>query len=91
MALGAALWKASEGFYENLTLATHGIAPEQAFARRPGLFNGALMSRLRGHGTTVVQDGSGFGMPPDEPAATSLPTNRQSGSEIGRFPCFDER
>ncbi len=34
MALGSALWKASESFYNGLTLAQHGITPEQAFARR---------------------------------------------------------
>jgi hypothetical protein len=37
MPLGAPLWKSSEGFYNRLTLAQHGIAPEQAFAARPRL------------------------------------------------------
>lgn len=34
MMLGAPLWKASEGFYNGLTLAQHGISHEQAFAAR---------------------------------------------------------
>jgi hypothetical protein len=37
MLLGAPVWKASEAFYNGLTLAQHGIAPEQAFAARPRL------------------------------------------------------
>lgn len=34
MPLGPTLWKASEGFYGSLTLAQHGIGPEQDFVRR---------------------------------------------------------
>jgi hypothetical protein len=37
MALGQILWTDSEDFYRSLTLAEHGIAPEQSFARRPWL------------------------------------------------------
>ncbi|MCE9525807.1 MAG: hypothetical protein K8R36_07110 [Planctomycetales bacterium] len=37
MALGAALWKASEAFYNGLSLVEHGLAPEQAFGRRRSL------------------------------------------------------
>src|SRR5690349_12986311 len=37
MPLGAALWAASASFYNGLTLAQHGIAPEQEFAGRAGL------------------------------------------------------
>lgn len=37
MSLGAALWTASAGFYNGLTLVQHGIAPEQEFARRRAL------------------------------------------------------
>jgi hypothetical protein len=37
MPLGAALWKASESFYDGLTLAQHGIAAEREFAGRGAL------------------------------------------------------
>jgi hypothetical protein len=37
MPLGAALWNASEGFCNSLTLAQHGIAAEQEFAGRAAL------------------------------------------------------
>jgi hypothetical protein len=37
MPLGAALWTASESFYNGLTLSQYGIAPEQEFASRRGL------------------------------------------------------
>ncbi len=37
MALGAPLWKASEGFYRQLTLAQHGDPLEQRFAGRGDL------------------------------------------------------
>ena len=43
MPLGAALWKASESFYSGLTLAQHGIGPEQVFAGRAAL--GAAFSK----------------------------------------------
>lgn len=37
MPLGQALWNASEGYYESLTLADDGISAEQAFANRAEL------------------------------------------------------
>src|SRR5258707_657915 len=39
MPLGALLWKASESFFNGLTLARHGDATERDFATRPGLMH----------------------------------------------------
>ncbi len=52
---------------------------------RPGLFNGGLMSRLRGHGngTTVIQDGSGYGMPIDATPVSGLPNGGCSSCANG--------